>query len=156
MGPSVDPGVFVITHIRSCRNGAGYCILGVDCSIDTDFVKDDTGGDCDSLGTTWGPEAKFVCCKENPANFVASEEDKLEAVILEQNTVPPTTTSTTTSVVTDIVTELITHTELVTKVEEHTEVFTEVVTELINANQTENSISNSSPEPFSESSIALG
>jgi hypothetical protein len=33
-GPTVDPGVFVITHIQSCRNGAGYCILGYSCDVD--------------------------------------------------------------------------------------------------------------------------
>jgi hypothetical protein len=27
-------GVFVITHIQSCRNGAGYCILGYSCDVD--------------------------------------------------------------------------------------------------------------------------
>lgn len=71
-GPSVDPGkiftllnfylqlkvlyityfsgVFVITHIRTCRNGAGYCILGFSCEVDKDFIKDDLGGHCNGLG----------------------------------------------------------------------------------------------------------
>ena len=45
---------------RSCRNGAGYCILGIDCTVDTDFVKDDSGGDCNSLGTAFSPQVSFL------------------------------------------------------------------------------------------------
>jgi len=138
-GPTVDPGVFVITHIRSCRNGAGYCILGIDCTVDTDFVKDDSGGDCNSLGTAFSPQAKFVCCKVNPANFEVPATQNLDAVVLEQNSVAPSTTTTTTtttptpttSIVTEIVTEIQTQTELFTKVEAMTEVYTEIVTELV-------------------------
>jgi len=138
-GPQVDPGVFVITHIRSCRNGAGYCILGIKCSVDSDFVDDDSGGDCNSLSAAFNPKATFVCCKENPANFDTTEveEDVLNAIIVEQSTGPNTTTTTTTtapqtqtSIVTELVTEI--HTEFATKVDEVTEVFTEIVTETIN------------------------
>lgn len=32
-------GVFVITHIQSCRNGAGYCILGFSCDVDKVNLK---------------------------------------------------------------------------------------------------------------------
>ncbi len=41
--------------IRSCRNGAGYCILGIDCAVDSDFMLDDLGGDCHSLEAAFSP-----------------------------------------------------------------------------------------------------
>ena len=77
----MDPGVFVITQIKECRNRMGYCILGTSCSVDSDFVKDDMGGHCNRLSEAFSPRATFVCCKQNPALF----ENDLEAVILEQN-----------------------------------------------------------------------
>ena len=82
-GPIVDPGVFVITQIKECRNRMGYCILGTSCNVDTDFVKDDLGGHCNSLSDAFSPRASFVCCKQNPALF--EPEENLEAIILEQN-----------------------------------------------------------------------
>lgn len=135
-GPQVDPGVFVITHIRSCRNGAGYCILGIKCNVDTDFVDDDSGGDCDSLSAAFSPQATFVCCKENPINF-DTEQEELEAIILEQNLVsstaifeePSTITVTESSIIKELYTEL--ESDSSTKVDEVTEIFTEVVTEKI-------------------------
>jgi len=135
-GPQVDPGVFVITHIRSCRNGAGYCILGIKCNVDTDFVDDDSGGNCDSLSAAFSPQATFVCCKENPVNF-DTEQEELEAIILEQNLVtstasteePSTTPVSKTSIITEIVTDL--QTEFSTKVEEVTELYTELATQKI-------------------------
>jgi len=156
-GPQVDPGVFVITHIRSCRNGAGYCILGIKCSVDSDFVEDDSGGDCNSLSAAFSPQATFVCCKENPENFETDgQEEIINAIILEHNTAKPTTTSTTlasstelqtqTSIVTEIVTEL--QTEFATKIEEVTEVFTEVVTENINKNKETANVSQSADKPL--------
>jgi len=132
----VDPGVFVITHIRSCRNGAGYCILGIKCNVDTDFVDDDSGGDCDSLSAAFSPQATFVCCKENPINFDTKEEE-LEAIILEQNLVSSTTSfeepSTISNTESSIITELYTDLEFdfSTKVEMVTESFTELVTQKI-------------------------
>jgi len=84
-GPIVDPGVFVITHIRDCRNGSGYCILGTNCSVDKDFIPDDLGGHCRGLASGFSPQASFVCCRQNPANFEDSEVDKLEAIIIEHN-----------------------------------------------------------------------
>merc|ERR1712001_807495 len=80
-GPIVDPGVFVITQIKECRNRMGYCILGTSCSVDSNFVRDDMGGHCNRLSEAFSPRATFVCCKQNPALF----ENDLEAVILEQN-----------------------------------------------------------------------
>ena len=41
LGPTVDPGVFVLTHVGSCRSGKGYCVLGYNCEVDKDFVNDD-------------------------------------------------------------------------------------------------------------------
>ena len=69
-GPTVDPGVFVITQVRTCRGGQGYCILGHSCEIDKDFLPDDLGGHCQGLEKAFYPSANFVCCRENPANVV--------------------------------------------------------------------------------------
>jgi len=145
-GPIVDPGVFVITQIKECRNRMGYCILGISCSVDSDFVEDDLGGHCNRLSEAFNPKASFVCCRQNPANFDEVEDD-LEAVILETNlghesatTAPvPEKKSTTlvpqysTSIVTEMITELQTQTETVTKIEEVTKVVTQIITELVNA-----------------------
>ena len=84
-GPIVDPGVFVITQIKECRNRMGYCILGHSCNVDTDFVADDLGGHCDRLSKAFQPEASFVCCKQNPELFQEDPSDNLEAIILENN-----------------------------------------------------------------------
>lgn len=62
-------GVFVITHIDTCRKGAGYCILGYSCSVDNDFVNDDLNGHCNGLDAAFNPKANFVCCRENPETF---------------------------------------------------------------------------------------
>ena len=70
-GPTVDPGVFVITQVRTCRGGQGYCILGHSCEIDKDFLPDDLGGHCQGLEKAFYPSANFVCCRENPANAVS-------------------------------------------------------------------------------------
>ena len=70
-GPTVDPGVFVITQVRTCRGGEGYCILGHSCEIDKDFLPDDLGGHCQGLEKAFYPSANFVCCRENPANAVS-------------------------------------------------------------------------------------
>ena len=69
-GPTVDPGVFVITQVRTCRGGQGYCILGHSCEIDKDFLPDDLGGHCQGLEKAFYPSANFVCCRENPATAV--------------------------------------------------------------------------------------
>lgn len=121
----------MITHISSCRNGAGYCILGFSCEVDKDFVKDDMGGHCTGLGEAFNPRASFVCCRENPALHPPKErpiqneedDDKQEIVIENSNLV--TETSVVTEMVTEVVTEVATVTELVTNV------VTEMVTEEI-------------------------
>jgi len=63
LGPTVDPGVFVLTHVNSCRRGRGYCVLGFNCAVDRDFVADDLGGHCDGLREAFSPRANFVCCR---------------------------------------------------------------------------------------------
>jgi len=138
-GPEVDSGVFVITHIQSCRQGTGYCVLGSDCTVDSDFIKDDSGGNCTNLGNSFNPNATFVCCMVDPVSFSASYPDDTLAVILDNSVTPSTTTTTTTtttprtsiSLVTEVVTELVTKTEIYTKVDSNTEVFT--VTEVTNS-----------------------
>jgi len=151
-GPTVDPGVFVITHIRSCRNGAGYCILGHACNVDSDFVKDELGGNCTGLASAFSPPAQFVCCQQNPANFEETENDILEAVILQESlneankedlkeegeskykegTSSTTSRPPVTEIVTEIITETETQTEIVTRVDEVTEMVTSIVTEIVN------------------------
>ncbi len=56
----VFSGVFVITHIQSCRSGAGYCILGYSCDVDKDFILDDLGGNCDGLGQVSNVMKRFL------------------------------------------------------------------------------------------------
>ncbi len=59
LGPTVDPGVFVLTHVGSCRRGKGYCVLGFSCGVDKDFAADDLGGHCDGLRTAFSPETRY-------------------------------------------------------------------------------------------------
>ncbi|XP_066994775.2 uncharacterized protein [Anabrus simplex] len=61
--PIVDPGLFVIMGVQTCRDGKGYCLLGQDCSLDNDFMSDDLGGHCDGLRSAFTPSAPFVCCR---------------------------------------------------------------------------------------------
>ena len=91
----MDPGVFVITQIKECRNRMGYCILGLSCNVDTDFVPDDLGGHCNQLSEAFNPKANFVCCKQNPDLFQDDKSDELEAVILEHNINHPTASEST-------------------------------------------------------------
>jgi len=132
-GPSVDPGVFVITHISTCRNGAGYCILGFSCEVDKDFAKDDLGGHCRGLGAAFNPKAQFVCCRENPD--LHPPRDIPTPPTLHEVNLEVTSTSVVTEEVTEIVTEIepVTEIVMVTKVEEVTEVMPdEVSTEVMN------------------------
>ena len=68
----------------------GYCIFGMSCNVDTDFVPDDLGGHCNQLSEAFNPKANFVCCKQNPDLFTDDKSDELEAVILEHNINHPT------------------------------------------------------------------
>jgi len=131
-GPSVDPGVFVITHISTCRNGAGYCILGFSCEVDKDFTKDDLGGHCSGLGAAFNPKAQFVCCRENPELHPPKPVVQLEStdheIVIEaassSTKAPLTSTSVVTEQVTELVTEIIepvTEIVMVTQINEVTE-----------------------------------
>jgi len=53
-------GVFVITGVKTCGGGTGYCILGGDCTVDKEFIADT--GHCDGLRKAFTPRAYFVCC----------------------------------------------------------------------------------------------
>ena len=101
------------------------------------------------LASAFSPPAQFVCCQQNPANFEESENDILEAVILQEslneankedlkeetNNKEGISSATSNPPVTEIVTELITETEtqteVVTRVDEVTETVTEIVTEIV-------------------------
>lgn len=76
--PIVDPGLFVIQGVTSCINGTGYCLLGSDCSVDVEFLPDNTGGHCHGLREAFTPKIDFICCKYNPLGKETSK--------------PPTTT----------------------------------------------------------------
>ncbi|XP_015375317.1 PREDICTED: uncharacterized protein LOC107169890 [Diuraphis noxia] len=62
--PLVDPGLFVISGVKTCGNTLGYCLLGSDCTMDDDFLPDSTGN-CDGLKRAFTPSAPFTCCKFN-------------------------------------------------------------------------------------------
>ncbi|BET02079.1 Hypothetical protein NTJ_14897 [Nesidiocoris tenuis] len=62
--PTVDPGLFVISGVKTCGNGTGYCLLGTDCTLDQDFVGDKTGH-CGGLKNAFTPAANFVCCTDS-------------------------------------------------------------------------------------------
>ena len=139
----------MITHISSCRNGAGYCILGFSCEVDKDFVQDDLGGHCRGLGEAFNPRASFVCCRENPALHppkeippVKEEEDDKEEIVIESNNIV-----TETSVVTEMVTEIVTEVEPVTEVV--TNVVTEMVTEEVMVPGTVEDLKKETSEPAS-------
>jgi len=67
-------GLFVIMGVHSCRAGAGYCLLGLDCTLDEDFLPDDQGGHCDGLRSAFTPSAHFICCRYNAANKTISPQ----------------------------------------------------------------------------------
>ena len=70
----VSAGLFVIMGVRSCRAGTGYCLLGLDCTLDEDFLPDDQGGHCDGLRSAFTPSAHFICCRYNAANKTSSPQ----------------------------------------------------------------------------------
>lgn len=53
----------MIYGVQSCRNGTGYCLLGLDCTLDDDFIADDTDGHCNGLKNAFTPVAHFTCCQ---------------------------------------------------------------------------------------------
>lgn len=57
-------GLFVISGVRTCGGGAGYCLLGLDCTLDEDFLPDEGEGQhCEGLRSAFTPSAHFVCCR---------------------------------------------------------------------------------------------
>ncbi|XP_050421340.1 uncharacterized protein LOC126833825 [Adelges cooleyi] len=68
--PLVDPGLFVISGVKTCGNNSGYCLLGPDCTTDDDFLPDSTGH-CEGLKRAFTPSASFSCCKFNNRTTVA-------------------------------------------------------------------------------------
>lgn len=62
-------GLFVITGVSSCRSGSGYCLLGLDCTLDEDFIHDNEGGHCKGLRSAFTPSAHFVCCRYSKEEF---------------------------------------------------------------------------------------
>lgn len=56
----------MILGVETCREGSGYCLLGLDCTLDDDFLPDDSSGHCNGLKTAFTPAAHFTCCKVNP------------------------------------------------------------------------------------------
>ncbi|XP_043208761.1 uncharacterized protein LOC122374217 isoform X1 [Amphibalanus amphitrite] len=60
--PIIDPGLFVIQGVKTCGDGAGYCMLGANCSADSDFSADPSGH-CVGLRTAFSPPADFSCCQ---------------------------------------------------------------------------------------------
>ncbi|KAL1461119.1 hypothetical protein WDU94_013049 [Cyamophila willieti] len=46
----------------TCGDGRGYCLLGLDCTLDEEFLPDATGH-CKGLQNAFTPSAYFSCCK---------------------------------------------------------------------------------------------
>ncbi|XP_075222517.1 uncharacterized protein LOC142325076 [Lycorma delicatula] len=93
--PTVDPGLFVISGVGTCGGGEGYCLLGLDCTLDEDFVPDDEEGHCDGLKSAFTPSAHFVCCKDTNKttipviNFKPKPGGILSTSIIPESTVIP-------------------------------------------------------------------
>lgn len=76
--PIVDPGVFVIQGIESCVDGEGYCMLGMDCTADIDFMAAESGQHCDGLVDAFTPSVQFTCCRYNERGKASSEAPTTE------------------------------------------------------------------------------
>lgn len=46
----------------TCGDGRGYCLLGLDCTLDEEFLPDPEGH-CKGLQNAFTPSAYFSCCK---------------------------------------------------------------------------------------------
>lgn len=46
----------------TCGDGRGYCLLGLDCTLDEEFLPDPQGH-CKGLQNAFTPSAYFSCCK---------------------------------------------------------------------------------------------
>ncbi|XP_073997950.1 uncharacterized protein isoform X2 [Rhodnius prolixus] len=74
--PMVDPGLFVISGVTTCGAGSGYCLLGIDCSLDQDFIED-ASGHCEGLKGAFTPSAHFVCCRgSRQENEIESDKNE--------------------------------------------------------------------------------
>lgn len=79
-------GLFVISGVGTCGHGTGYCLLGIDCTINDDFLSDEKGH-CNGLRTAFTPEAYFSCCR-----YITSNASSFS--IVDDMTLPPTSTVT--------------------------------------------------------------
>ena len=52
----------MIQGVQTCGAGAGYCMLGTNCSADSDF-SGDPSGHCTGLRSAFSPPADFSCCQ---------------------------------------------------------------------------------------------
>lgn len=74
----------MISGVRTCGGGAGYCLLGLDCTLDEDFLPDEGEGQhCEGLRSAFTPSAHFVCCRaannyKQPAVPVTTPLDVLQ------------------------------------------------------------------------------
>jgi len=70
----------MIYGVETCGNGTGYCLLGIDCTLDDEFLPDGTGH-CDGLSKSFTPSAHFTCCQEKLMEkkppFLETETDEL-------------------------------------------------------------------------------
>lgn len=60
----------MISGVTTCGNSSGYCLLGIDCTTDDDFLPDPSGH-CDGLKRAFTPTAPFSCCKFNDKPLVS-------------------------------------------------------------------------------------
>jgi hypothetical protein len=91
-------------------------------------MKDDLGGHCHGLTEAFYPSAKFICCRENPANLLTQQGKAHPTSTTTTTTTTTTLPPPTTEIVTEVVTQTETFTEVVTRVEEVTDV--QMVTEI--------------------------
>lgn len=78
----------MISGVRTCGGGAGYCLLGLDCTLDEDFLPDEGEGQhCEGLRSAFTPSAHFVCCRaanhKQPAAPVTTPLDMPQNEVVE-------------------------------------------------------------------------
>lgn len=62
--------------MTTCGAGSGYCLLGIDCSLDQDFIED-ASGHCEGLKGAFTPSAHFVCCRgSRQENEIESDKNE--------------------------------------------------------------------------------
>lgn len=52
----------MISGVMTCGDSRGYCLLGLDCTLDEEFLPDPEGH-CKGLQNAFTPSAYFSCCK---------------------------------------------------------------------------------------------